>query len=108
MDVAIKYQSFAQGLMDVVVIYTTDPQLAAFDDLVVLEDDLNFFPSYEFHPIIRRDTLEQFPEIETALSVLWGQVSNEDMIRFNYMVYSGQADLEGAATAFINYFRLLG
>ena len=107
MDVAIKYQSFAQGMMDALIIYTTDPQLAAFDDLLVLEDDLNFFPSYDFHPVIRRDTLERFPEIEQALSVLWGRLTNEDMVRFNYMVFSEQATIPQAAAAFISEFGLL-
>jgi len=108
MDVAIKYQSFTQGIMDSLIIYTTDPQLAAFEDLLVLEDDLNFFPSYDFHPIIRRDTLEQFPEIEKALSVMWGRITNEDMIRFNYLVYSGEMTIEQSASAFISEFGLLG
>jgi len=107
MDVGLKYQSFAQGIMDVFVIYTTDSHIPAHD-IVILEDNLSFFPIYYFHPVIRRDTLEQFPEIGVALSVLAGVLTEEDMIRYNHLVDSGQLSVAAAATQLIEEFGLLG
>ena len=106
MDVGLKYQSFAQGIMEVFVVYTTDSQIPDHD-VVILEDDLHFFPIYFLHPVVRRDTLEQFPEIGEALSVLDGILTEEDMIRYNRLVDSGQLSVAAAATKLIEEFGLL-
>ncbi|MCL2579172.1 MAG: hypothetical protein FWE32_03980 [Oscillospiraceae bacterium] len=106
MDVGLKYQSFAQGIMDAFVIYTTDSHIPSHD-IVILEDDLSFFPTYYFHPVIRADTLARFPEIGEALSVLDNLLTEDDMIRFNHMVDSGQASVSAAAAQMIEEFGLL-
>ena len=106
MDVGLKYQSFAQGVMDVFNVYTTDSHILEYD-IVILEDDRGFFPVYYFHPVVRRETLERFPEVGEALSVLAGVATEADMIRFNHLVDSGQMSIAAAATLFINEFGLL-
>lgn len=45
LDIGLKYQAINQGQIDVMVIFTTDGQLSA-SDVVVLEDDKQFYPSY--------------------------------------------------------------
>jgi len=107
MDVGLKYQSFAQGIMQAFVVYTTDSHIPAHD-IVILEDDLSFFPIYFFHPVVRADTLEQFPEVLDALLVLDGVLTEEDMIRYNHLVDSGQLSVAAAATQLIEEFGLLG
>jgi len=107
MDVGLKYQAFGQGHMDVFVIYTTDSHIPDHD-IVILEDDLSFFPIYYFHPVIRRDTLERFPEIGEALAVLNGVLTEDDMIRYNHLVDSGQLNVREAAAQLIEEFGLLG
>lgn len=107
MDVGLKYQSFAQGIMDVFVLGTTDSHIPEYD-IVILEDNLSFFPIYYFHPVIRRDTLERFPEIGVALSTLDGVLTEADMIRFNHLVDSGQLSVSAAAAQLIEEFNLLG
>ena len=106
MDVGLKYQSFEQGIMDVFVIYTTDSHIPAHD-IVILEDDRSFFPIYYFHPVVRRDILEQFPEIGEALSVLANVLTEDDMIRYNHLVDSGQLSVADAASQLIEEFNLL-
>ena len=106
-DVGLKYQSFAQGRMDAFNVYTTDSHILEHD-IVILEDDLPFFPVYYFHPVVRRETLERFPEIGDALSVLAGVATESDMVRFNHKVDSGQMRIPDAAAEFIREFGLLG
>ena len=45
MDIGLKYQAINQGQVDVMTIFTTDGQLSN-DQIVVLEDDQHFYPSY--------------------------------------------------------------
>lgn len=106
MDVALKYQSLKNGQMDVANVYTTDGELAEFD-LVVLEDDKNYFPAYYCCPVVRQDTLDKYPEIETALASLKNCVTESDMIRYNALVDSGKMSIPAAAEEFIKEFGLL-
>ena len=107
MDVALKYQSLRQGQMDVCCVYTTDGELEDFD-LVVLEDDKNFFPAYYCCPVVRQDALDKYPEIESVLAVLKNCVTEADMIRYNALVDSGKMDIPAAAAGFLEEFGLLG
>lgn len=100
MDVSIIYQSINQGNIDVANVYTTDGLLHEFD-LTILEDDKQFFPSYYCAPVVRKDTLEKHPEIEKALKGLKDCATEEDMIKYNYMVDGQKMSIEDTAKQFI-------
>ena len=100
MDVSLKQQSIKQGEIDVTNVYTTDGWLDG-SGLTVLEDDLMFFPAYYCCPLVRKDVLEKYPEIESILSVLTGCCSEEDIMYYNNLVDSGKMSIEGAADQFI-------
>ncbi len=85
MDIGLKYQSIGGGEVDVINAFSTDGQISLFD-LVILEDDKNFFPSYYAAIIIRSEMLENYPEIEEVLSMLSGQISDAEMTEMNYQV----------------------
>lgn len=105
-DVGLKYAAFEQDRMGkALIVFSTDSQIVTFD-VVVLEDDQGFFPAYYGHVAVRRDTLEQFPELETILSVLAGIITSEEMTRFNYLVDSGQINVQQAAALLISEFGL--
>ncbi len=106
MNVALKYQSMAEGMMDVVNVYTTDGLLSQLD-VVVLEDDKHFFPAYYCCPVVRQDILDKHPEIEPALAGLKDCVTEEDMIRYNALVDNGKMTIAAAAEEFIKEFGLL-
>ena len=55
-------------------------------NLVVLEDDKNFFPPYNAIPLVREDTLEQYPEIEPILNQLGTYLTDTVMQDLNYQV----------------------
>lgn len=63
-------------------------------DLFVLEDDRHYFPPYEAVPVIRRQVLEQHPEIEGILDELSGKISDAEMQKMNYLVDAQHHDAQ--------------
>ena len=89
MNLGLKYTALLDGQVDVITIYQTDGQ-AANPNVVVLEDDLGYFPPALAGTLVRQESLEQFPQLEAALLVLNDQISTEEMQAMNAAV-----DLEG-------------
>lgn len=85
MDHGIMYRSLSGGEVDVVDAYATDGQIKVFD-LKILKDDQEFFPPYDCLPIVRQDTLDKYPQIETALNKLTGKIDEEAMQELNAKV----------------------
>lgn len=81
----LRYQAINGGNIQIVDAYSTDSELIEYD-LVVLEDDKQLFPPYQGAPLMRKDTLEKYPELEEILNKLAGQISAEEMSRMNYQV----------------------
>ncbi len=99
-DIGLKYLAIGNDEVDVINVFSTDGRLEEFN-LVVLEDDLNFFPSYYATTLVRNEILETYPELEAVLNLLAGQISNEDMIRMNYLVEIEKADPKQVALDFL-------
>jgi osmoprotectant transport system permease protein len=89
LDIGLKYQALAEKQIDVMVVFTTDGQLADAD-AVVLTDDKDFFPSYLCGNVIRSEVLEEYPQLQDVFNKLTGQIQNEDMVKMNY-----EAEVEG-------------
>ena len=85
LDVSLKYDAVNQGQIDVVEVYTTDGRLED-TELVILEDDKHFFPSYYAGTVITNEELAAHPELAKALDALTGKITTEDMIHMNYLV----------------------
>jgi osmoprotectant transport system permease protein len=79
------YRALEQGAADVVIGFATDWQIQSLN-LVVLEDDRGYFPSYHAAPLVRAATLERHPEIAPALKRLAGGIDDAAMRRLNYEV----------------------
>lgn len=58
MQIGLVYDALNTGKMDVVLGYTTDGRIASYD-LVVLEDDLNFFPPYDASPLVTKSLIKK-------------------------------------------------
>ncbi|HWZ42637.1 MAG TPA: glycine betaine ABC transporter substrate-binding protein [Candidatus Saccharimonadales bacterium] len=91
MDLGLLYRALQNNQVDLVAGSNTDGLIAALD-LVVLEDDLQYFPPYDAVPIVRRETLQRHPEIAEALTRLGGRVKVDDMRRLNYAVDGEKKD----------------
>ncbi|MEM7580706.1 MAG: glycine betaine ABC transporter substrate-binding protein [Cyanobacteria bacterium P01_A01_bin.80] len=85
MDLGLIYRALTQDLVDIVVNNSTDGQIARLG-LVILEDDKNYFPPYEAAPIVRKETLEKYPQLEKPLSQLAGILTADEMQELNYQV----------------------
>lgn len=79
------YTAAAGGEVDLIGAFSTDARIPEFD-LVVLEDDLDYFPPYEAVPLVRRSILERLPELRHALEELAGRIDNPTMVRLNHAV----------------------
>ena len=97
LDIGLKYQAVNQGQIDVMVIFTTDGQLSA-SDVVVLEDDQHFYPSYLCGNVIRSEVLEEHPELEGVFEKVTGIISDRDMAAMNYEVETEGKEPRGCGT----------
>ena len=100
MDLGLLYRALENNQVDMVAGSNTDGLIAALD-LVVLEDDLHYFPPYDAVPIMRRQTLEGHPEVSSALNGLSGKITAEDMRRLNYAVDGEKKDATAVVRDFI-------
>lgn len=84
MQIGLVYDAVEAGEMDIVLGYSTDGRIASYD-LVVLEDDKNFFPPYDASPAANFEVLEDYPELSNVLLKLEQQISPEQMQELNYI-----------------------
>lgn len=106
MEINLVYDAVNNGEVDIVLAYTTDPRIVAYD-LVMLEDDRNFFPPYDAVPAIRQETLDKHPEIEEAIAPLIGLFDEEIMGALNGKVDLDGEEIEDVAIEFLKEQNLL-
>lgn len=93
MEPSLRYPALESGEINVVDAYSTDSEVRRYN-LKVLEDDRGLFPPYQGAPLLRRETVEQFPEAAEALNQLAGLITDDEMREMNY-----QVDVEGKAAS---------
>ncbi|CYY79325.1 ABC transporter permease/substrate-binding protein [Streptococcus suis] len=89
MEPALRYEAIKNGDVQIVEAFSTDSKVVTYK-LKILEDDKQLFPPYQGAPLLSKETLEKYPELEQALGVLAGNISTEEMTQMNYAV-----DMEG-------------
>lgn len=104
LDHDLAYRGIAEGAIDVVDAYTTDAEVAYYD-LVLLEDDRRYFPSYDAVFVYRADLAERAPGLREELRRLEGAISAEAMRRMNALVKLESEPEPNVAAAFL--FRAL-
>ena len=85
MNAGLMYSAVKNKEVDVIGGYSTDGRIDAFD-LVVLEDDLHYFPPYYVAPLVHPQTLKEHPELLEVLNLLAGEISDPEMRLLNYKV----------------------
>ena len=105
-DPAIMYEAVRNGDVDVIPAFTTDSRIGLFD-LETTEDDQSFFPKYDAAPVVRLETLEEYPELEEVLNGLAGQISEEEMLAMNARVDQDQEIASEVARDFLVDKRLI-
>ncbi len=92
--------SLLEGTADVGELFMTDGQIAEYG-LVVLEDNLKFFPVYEVAPLVRSDALAEIPGLAGVLEKLAGSISAADMQAMNKAVDLDAQTAASVATSFL-------
>ena len=84
MEIGLTHEAIDRGQADITMVFATDGKIRKFD-LVVLEDDKQFFPVYNLSVTIRKEVLDQYPEIEKILEPIT-ELTDEAMQELNYQV----------------------
>jgi glycine betaine/choline ABC-type transport system substrate-binding protein len=92
--------------VDIVAGSNTDGLIAALN-LVVLEDDLKYFPPYDAVPIVRPEALRRYAALEGALNRLAGKINIQAMRQMNYAVDGEKKDAALVVREFLRGHNLL-
>ena len=93
MDIGAIYAATADGACAFGEVFTTDGRIPALD-LLVLEDDRDFFPAYNGAPVVNTETLEAHPELAELFNEFVPLLTDETMQELN-----AQVDVEGREPA---------
>jgi len=100
MNPGLMYSALKNKKVDMIVAYSTDGRIKAFN-LKKLKDDKKFFPSYSAAYLTRASVLKQFPEIHKAFHVLEGNINENEMISLNNQVDQLKYELSQTAKNFL-------
>lgn len=82
LDHALCYEAMKEEEIDVMDVYSTDPKIDTLH-LVLLEDDLHFFPAYHAVLLYRLDVPKRFSKTWASLQSLTNSISDETMREMN-------------------------
>lgn len=100
MDLSLTYRALAEHQVDLIAGNSTDGMISQLD-LVQLEDGRHYFPPYEAAPVVRRETLDRFPQLRDVLKKLGGRISEDDMRRMNYLAGGEHRDPKQVCAEFL-------
>jgi len=106
MDLGLITRALKEHQVDLIAGNNTDGLIPALD-LFVLEDDHHYFPPYEAVPVMRKEMLQEHPEVGVALDALAGAISDDDMRRMNYAVDGQHRDATVVAREFLQQRKLI-
>lgn len=101
MNASLMYEALANNRVDVIVGYSTDGRIKAFD-LKILEDDRRYFPPYDCAPLVSNATLQQFPQLRSIINRLAEAISTPQMIELNNRVDFGREEEAKVAKDFLD------
>lgn len=106
MDLGLLSRALRDHQIDFAGGNATDGLIPAMD-LFALADDKHYFPPYEAVPIIRKETVQQHPEIAQALADLADKISDSEMQQMNYAVDGQHRDTSDVVREFLKRKRLI-
>lgn len=85
MEPALRYSAIQSGDIQIMEVYSTDPEITKYK-LKILKDDKHLFPPYQGAPLMKAELLKKYPELEKILNKLSGKITEEQMSKMNYEV----------------------
>lgn len=101
MDHDIAYRAIQSGDIDLMDLYSTDPEIAYYS-LFVLKDDLNFFPRYDAVFLYRLSTVKTEPLVAERLNRFAGKFPEDEMIELNRQAKIDRVPEAEVAASFLN------
>jgi osmoprotectant transport system substrate-binding protein len=100
MNSGLIYKALQDKQVDVGLGFATDGRIRGFN-LVVLEDDQNYFPVYNPAPVVHKATAEKYPELSEIFQKLGEKLDTAAMTNLNYQVDIEHKNVREAATEFL-------
>jgi glycine betaine/choline ABC-type transport system substrate-binding protein len=101
MDLSLIYRALAERQVDLVAGDATSGLIHAYD-LVMLEDDLRYFPPYDAAIVVRTQLALARADVRAALASLAGRISATQMRQMNYAVDVERRDAADVARDFVS------
>ena len=100
---SLAYEAMENGQLDGTDAYSTDGEISR-SDLVILEDDLGYFPAYRAAYFARGDLA---PEVAAILESLSGRIDDARMRQLNRSALSPEVSIAEVASSFLVNERLV-
>ncbi|WP_195990204.1 glycine betaine ABC transporter substrate-binding protein [Clostridium sp. D53t1_180928_C8] len=91
LDIGLKYDAINSKQIDIMNVFTTDGQLSN-SNVVLLDDDNEFYQTYYCGTIVRNDTLKKYPELKDVLMKMNNILTESEMAELNYKVETEKED----------------
>ncbi|WP_339815436.1 ABC transporter permease/substrate-binding protein [uncultured Imperialibacter sp.] len=101
LEITLMYEALKNQEVDVIAGFTTDGRIQSYN-LRVLEDDLRYFPPYYAAPIVKLETLKEYPLLEASLTKLDGKIPKELIAYLNLKVDQHEFSIEQAADSLLS------
>ena len=106
LDINLKFQALENHTVDVINAFSTDSRIRQMN-LRVLKDDKQFFPAYQAGIVIRKESLQTYPELKGLLKRLENMISDSTMMQLNYEVEIEKKSPSQVAVNFLKQHKLL-
>ncbi len=106
MTPGLLYKALKEGQVDVAMGFATDGRIKGFG-FVVLEDDQKYFPVYNPAPVVKKEVVEKYPELEKIFLPLAEKLDTAAMTELNYKVDGAHEDVKKVAEDWLKSAGLL-
>lgn len=100
MDPGLVYTALKNGQVLVGLAFTSDGRIKGFD-LVSLEDNRGYFPTYYATPVVREAFYKDYPELEGYMKDITSRLDTLKMMELNKQVDIDQKSVEAVAEGFL-------
>jgi osmoprotectant transport system substrate-binding protein len=106
METGLVYKALKDGDVDVGLVFATDGRIPAFN-FVVLKDTKNYFPAYAITPTVRKEALDENPDLAEHLNKLSALFDDATMSSLNAQVDVDKKSVNEVANDFLKAKGLL-
>jgi len=100
MEKGLCFQALDNGQVDVAMVEATDGRLSKYD-MLILEDDMFYFPTYNIIPFFRADFADAHPEVVALLDTLRPFMTDSQLQALNSKVDADGQEPEDVAREFL-------